>query len=166
MKYSNLLGIALAVGMLPSSLDAAEPNTTTRNSHNTAHNNDNDRVTPAGLVRASELMNKAIYNRAEEQVGVVNDVVLDTNTGKIKYVALSTGGFLGLGDALHAVPWKAFKSEHQDGEKVCVLNVSNEQLEDAEGFDQDNWPNMADRNWSMKNDRQYDSRTHQQPAQR
>ena len=178
MKYSTFLGVALALGVSPMALWAAEePANSAANGHaytqgadgtsqpyearkaNTDNQNAyaDDQVTPKGLLRASELMNKAVYNNAEEQVGTIYDVVLDTNSGNIKYVAISTGGFLGVGDALHAVPWKALKCETQDGERVAVLNVDSDTLSDAKGFDQENWPNMADRQWQQQNDRQYQS---------
>ncbi len=114
---------------------------------------DSDKLVPAGLVRASEMMNKAVYNSNEEQVGTIYDVVLDQKSGKIAYVALSTGGFLGLGDKMFAVPYDAFSTRIQDEERVCVLNVSQESLESAQGFNQDNWPNQADSTWMKNNNR-------------
>ena len=115
MKYSTFLGVALALGITPTALWAGENSAATDNQpmhqsqtaqsyeaqkvatgdRSQAYDQD-DQVTPKGLVRASEMMNKAVYNNEDEQVGSIYDVVLDTNSGKIKYVALSTGGFLGI----------------------------------------------------------------------
>ncbi|QDV80254.1 PRC-barrel domain-containing protein [Botrimarina mediterranea] len=168
MKYS-ILSAALALGIAPAMLVAQQPanqpgvsqpyetnkavaddRTVDRNEIDRA-----DEVTPTGLIRASQMMNAAVYNNAEEQVGTISDVVLDQRTGQARYVALSTGGFLGLGDALHAIPFKSVKTQVHDGDEVFVLNVDAERLENAKGFDQDNWPNMGDRNWQQTNDRQY-----------
>lgn len=172
MKFSTLLGVAVALGVSPATLWAADVDVQAGPAHvkvDTSRRGDadrheankpattthSDRQTPKGLLRASEMMNQAVYNRDEEQVGTITDVVLDTKSGDIKYVALSTGGFLGLGDELHAVPWKSLSCETRDGERYCVLDVDQDRLEKAEGFDQDNWPNMADKKWCDANDRQY-----------
>jgi sporulation protein YlmC with PRC-barrel domain len=171
MKYS-ILSAALALGLTPALLvaqqTAAQPGTTqpyeanrvgTDGRINDGVVNDDvdlaDEVVPMGLIRASQLMNVAVYNNADEQVGTISDIVLDKQTGQARYAAVSTGGFLGLGDALHAIPFKALKSTVRDGDEIFILNVDSDHLSKAEGFDQDNWPNMADRTWQQKNDRQY-----------
>ena len=76
------------------------------------------------------------------------------------------GGFLGMGDKLFAVPWNAIECRPQEGETstaeqadhVAIVNVSREQLKDSEGFDQDNWPDMANEQWRQINDRPYEAR--------
>jgi sporulation protein YlmC with PRC-barrel domain len=168
MKYS-ILSVALALGLAPAMLVAQQPatqpgapapyqtNKAVADSR-TVDATDIDRadeVVPMGLIRASQLMNVAVYNNEDEQVGTISDIVLDKNTGQARYVAVSTGGFLGLGDALHAIPFKALKSTVRDGDETFILNVDSDHLSNAKGFDQDNWPNMGDRSWQQTNDRQY-----------
>jgi len=169
MKFS-ILSAALAIGLAPAMLVAQEPalqpSTTVPHQSNkvaTDGRTDIDRAdeaVPAGLIRASQLMNVAVYNNAEEQVGTISDIVLDKHSGQVRYAAVSTGGFLGLGDALHAIPFKALKTSVHDGDEVFILNVDSDHLSNAKGFDQDNWPNMADRNWQQTNDRQYGDYDH------
>jgi hypothetical protein len=67
--------------------------------------------------------------------------MLDIPSGRIAYAVLSFGGFLGIGDKLFAVPWSSLtidESEHQ-----FILNVDRQTLENAPGFDKDNWPDMG-----------------------
>jgi sporulation protein YlmC with PRC-barrel domain len=164
MKYS-ILSVALALGLAPAMLVAQQPATQPgapapyqSNKVAVDSRTDIDRAdeaVPMGLIRASQLMNVAVYNNADEQVGTISDIVLDKNTGQARYAAVSTGGFLGLGDALHAIPFKALKSTVRDGDETFILNVDSDHLSNAKGFDQDNWPNMGDRNWQQTNDRQY-----------
>ncbi|MBB3209195.1 sporulation protein YlmC with PRC-barrel domain [Rhodopirellula rubra] len=106
-----------------------------------------DDVTASGQIRASQLIGQNIYNKAEESIGEINDVVMDASTGKIAYVAVSYGGMLGLGDSLFAVPFKAFKcTKEQDGDDYHMcLDVTKQQLENAKGFNQDRWPAAADK---------------------
>ncbi len=109
-------------------------------------------------VRASEVIGMNIYNPEGEDVGEVNDIVLDPNTGKMRYAAVTYGGFLGIGDELFAVPWEAFQctQDPEDPEEHrLTLDVSKEQLEGAQGFNQDNWPNFADPNFAQELDKRY-----------
>lgn len=50
-----------------------------------------------------------------------------------------------MGNKLFAIPWEALKVD-QDG-KCFILDVDKTQLENAPGFDKDNWPDMADQTW-------------------
>jgi sporulation protein YlmC with PRC-barrel domain len=111
------------------------------------------------IVRASELIGLNVQNSQDETVGEINDLVIDTNTGNLRYVALSAGGVLGVGDNLFAVPWTAFECRRDGDEHVVVLNVDKETLQNAKGFNQDNWPNFADEQWQIENDRFYAPRS-------
>jgi hypothetical protein len=61
---------------------------------------------------------------------------------------LSFGGFLGVGDKLFAVPWRALKLDTDN--KCFILDVDKDRLRDAPGFDKDHWPSMADTQWASK----------------
>ncbi len=117
-----------------------------------------DDKTTGAMIRASQLTGMNIENSQGESVGEVNDIVLDANNGRVKYLAVTYGGFLGLGDKLFAVPYEAFAC-HQDpddaDEHVLVLDVTQKQLEGAQGFDQDHWPNFADRTFTQDLDDRY-----------
>jgi hypothetical protein len=68
----------------------------------------------------------------------------------VRYAVLAFGGFLGMGEKYFAVPWEALKpapgQQPGDREKY-VLDIDQERLKNAPGFDKNNWPNMADRSW-------------------
>lgn len=117
-----------------------------------------DNVTRGSHFRVSQIIGTNIYNTKDESVGEVKDVVLDANTGRIGYAAVTYGGFLGIGDKMFAVPWEAFQvktdKNDRDDYHLC-LDVSQEKLEGAKGFDQDNWPNFADQNWAQELDNRY-----------
>jgi PRC-barrel domain len=86
-----------------------------------------------------------VVNAQNEDLGKIEDLVLDAGAGRIAYAVLSFGGFLGMGDKYFAIPWNAFHFNLP--EKRAVLNVDKKLLENAPGFDKDNWPNMADSVW-------------------
>ncbi|WP_376694871.1 PRC-barrel domain-containing protein [Wenzhouxiangella sp. EGI_FJ10305] len=100
------------------------------------------------LLSATTLTGDEVRNRYGEKLGHVKDFVLDMDNGRIRYVVMSFGGFLGMGDRLFAVPWSALDL---DAENQCfLLDVGIERLKAAPGFDKDNWPDMADEQWAGK----------------
>jgi sporulation protein YlmC with PRC-barrel domain len=98
------------------------------------------------LMGADTLNGNDVYNTADEDLGDIKEIMLDVASGKVAYAVLSFGGVFGLGEKLFAVPWKALKLDTVN--KRFVLDVSKERLENAPGFDKDDWPDMTDRNWA------------------
>ena len=98
------------------------------------------------LMGADTLNGNDVYNQKDEDLGDIKEIMINMQTGRISYAVLSFGGFLSLGEKLFAVPWDALKLDTEN--KRFVLNVDKERLEDAPGFDKDNWPNMADSAWA------------------
>jgi len=94
---------------------------------------------------ASTITGDTVRNAAGEELGHIEDLMMDTDSGRISYAVLSFGGFLGMGDKLFAIPWPAMTLDTEN--KSFILNVSKEKLENAPGFDKNNWPDMADREW-------------------
>src|ERR1039457_5080497 len=86
-----------------------------------------------------------VVNAQDEELGKIEDLVLDAGAGRIAYAVLSFGGFLGMGAKYFAIPWNPFHFNLK--ENRAVLNVDKKKLESAPGFDKDNWPNMADSTW-------------------
>jgi sporulation protein YlmC with PRC-barrel domain len=97
------------------------------------------------IISAGTLMGDAVRNSAGEGLGKIEEIMIDVNNGKIAYAVLSFGGFLGIGDKLFAVPWDALTLNSASQE--FILDVDKEVLENAPGFDKDNWPDMADSTW-------------------
>ena len=106
--------------------------------------------------RLSSLTGMQVRNPSGEELGTIDDYVIDMETGRISYVALSFGGFLGLGDKLFAIPFNAMTLHHDaDNNYYFVLAVPKENLEKAPGFDKEHWPNVADPKWSEEIDHYY-----------
>jgi len=98
------------------------------------------------VLSASTISGDAVVNREGESLGKVEDVMIDLNGNRVAYAVLSFGGFLGMGNKLFAVP---FESLELDGpNKRFILDVPKDSLENAPGFDKDNWPNFADKTWA------------------
>jgi sporulation protein YlmC with PRC-barrel domain len=94
------------------------------------------------IMSSGTLKGDSVHNSEGENLGKIEDFMLDMESGRIRYAVLSFGGIAGFGDKLFAVPPETLKI---DTDKKClVLNVAKERLKDAPGFDKDNWPNFAD----------------------
>lgn len=100
------------------------------------------------VLSASTLSGGAVRNSKGEDLGTIEDFMLDIDSGRIAYAVLSFGGTLGVGNKLFAVPAEALQIDRN--EHCFVLDAERESLEDAPGFDRDDWPDFADRTWGMK----------------
>lgn len=100
------------------------------------------------IMSASTLEGDEIVNTRGEKLGDLEEVMLDVATGRIAYAVLASGGFLGMGEKLFAIPWSALTLDPEN--KCFILDVDKERLEQAPGFDKDHWPAMADRSWAAQ----------------
>jgi len=97
------------------------------------------------VLSASTLIGDDIRNPQGEDLGTVKEIMLDIANKTVAYVVVSYGGFLGLGDKLFAIPFERFTVD--EDEKCFVLDLDEEALKNAPGFDKDNWPDFADVTW-------------------
>lgn len=105
------------------------------------------------IMSASSLSGDRVKNTADEDLGKVTELMIDVPSGRVAYAVLSFGGVLGMGDRLFAVPWDALTLD--EDKKEFILNADKATLENAPGFDKDNWPDMADPDWGSRVYRHY-----------
>jgi len=116
-----------------------------------------------GMCRATKAFGTDVEDASGKNIGDVDDIVVDDATGRIAYGVLSFGGFLGVGDKLFAIPWRALKPSSKDEGKL-VLDVPKERLEKAPGFDKKSWPDMADHRWGRDMYRYYGEKPYWESA--
>ncbi|MEZ5361933.1 MAG: PRC-barrel domain-containing protein [Bryobacterales bacterium] len=97
---------------------------------------------------ATTINGDKVVNPKGEDLGKIEDLMVDLGSGRVSYAVLSFGGFLGIGDKLFALPWPSLQLD-SDNQRF-ILDISKERLEKAPGFDKDHWPNMADRTWGAE----------------
>ena len=100
------------------------------------------------VLSASTLAGDAVKNAAGENLGKVDEIMIDLTSGRVAYAVLSFGGILRMGNKLFAVPWEVLTVD--EDQKCFILNVDKTTLENAPGFDKDNWPDMADPTWGQQ----------------
>ena len=99
------------------------------------------------VLAASTLAKDSVYNRSDDELGSIKEVMIDVPSGRVAYAVLAVGGFLGMGERLFALPWESLVLD--EDRKCCVLDADKSRFEDAPGCDKSNWPDMADPTWGL-----------------
>jgi len=107
------------------------------------------------IMAADTLEGDRVVNAAGDQLGKIRDIMIDVPNGRIAYAVLSSGGVMGLGDKLFAIPWNALVLD-ADNHRF-VLDIDKERLKNAPGFDKDHWPSMADSRFAQSVYEYYDT---------
>lgn len=94
---------------------------------------------------ASTLAGDKVVNFQNEEIGKVEEIMIDVHTGRVAYVVISFGGILGVGTKLFAVPWASIRVDTE--RKVFVMNADKALLERAPGFDKNDWPATPNGKW-------------------
>jgi sporulation protein YlmC with PRC-barrel domain len=92
--------------------------------------------------KASDVIGMTVKNYQDEKLGAVEDLAVDLESGRIVQVIISTGGFLGVGDRLTAVPPGAL--HHDVANKVLHLDANKEKLKSAPEFKTAKWAECCD----------------------
>ena len=105
---------------------------------------------PLKYLTATSIIGDKVFNKKDEHLGEIKDIMIDVNSGKIEYVIIECGGFLGIGGKYFALPFSSLKVDAEN--KSFILDQDQETLKNAPGFDKDHWPET--------NDHYYDSSTY------
>src|SRR5215471_18690518 len=81
------------------------------------------------VLSSSSICSDHVKNSAGDDLGKVEDLMIDLDSGRIAYAVLSFGGFLKMGNKLFAIPWEALKADTVN--KQFILNVDKALLENA-----------------------------------
>jgi sporulation protein YlmC with PRC-barrel domain len=101
--------------------------------------------------RASRIIGTDVRNAQGEKIGDIKDLVLDAQ-GRATVAIVSTGGFLGIGDRLHAVPWDSLQRFIGDDR---LLDIDRARLRHAPALDARTLLLLDDERWLAENRRHY-----------
>lgn len=148
MTHARALTIALlvAAATLAAASAAGQPAAAASSAMTPAERHDWERSH-----RVSRIIGTDVRTKSGERIGDIRDLMVDDH-GVIRLAIVSTGGFLGVGDRLHAVPWEALTLGSKDDR---VLDIDKEHLQRAPGFTSRTWPNLGDERWMADNRRYY-----------
>lgn len=100
------------------------------------------------VLSATTMIGDDVRNSQGEDLGSIEEFMIDLNRGCISYAVLSFGGVVGLGDKLFAIPWDQLTLSTEEHE--FILDVDRDTLKEAPGFNQDNWPDTTSPDWDAK----------------
>lgn len=93
------------------------------------------------VLSSSTITGTNVYNSRDEKLGDIKDIMIDTSTGTISYGVLSVSDGL-FSNKYFAVPFEAMQFDTV--KERIIIDVSEDWLDNAPGFDKNNWPNTAD----------------------
>ncbi|MGI3899046.1 MAG: PRC-barrel domain-containing protein [Janthinobacterium lividum] len=84
------------------------------------------------LIASDKVQGTEVFGRNGERLGTVYNFMVDKITGRVAYAVMSFGGFLGLGERYHPLPWEALTYDPTRG--GYVVDLDREKLEHAPSF--------------------------------
>jgi sporulation protein YlmC with PRC-barrel domain len=104
---------------------------------------------PSGrLISADQVNGTNVYDTQGEKLGSVEDLMIDKVSGRIAYAVLSFGGFLGIGDKHHPLPWGTLKYDPSIG--GYVVGLDRRILEGSPAYADDESVAWDDRTWGQQ----------------
>lgn len=100
------------------------------------------------LIGADKVSGTAVYNAAGDDLGSIHDVIIDKHSGQVAYAVMSFGGFLGIGEKYHPLPWSVLNYDLDKG--GYVVHLTREQLEGAPQFGPEEPPHWDDRDYEKR----------------
>ena len=80
-------------------------------------------------IRAKKVLGTSVKNTIGQKIGEIEDIVLDKTSNNILFAVIGFGGFLGVKEKFHPVPWSAL--DYNEVENSYVVPFSKEQLQAA-----------------------------------
>jgi hypothetical protein len=74
------------------------------------------------LIASNKVEGTAVYDRTGRHHGAVHNFMVDKVSGQVAYAVLAFGGFLGLGENHHPLPWKALTYSTELGGYVVDID--------------------------------------------
>ena len=100
------------------------------------------------LIAADKVEGTKVCNAQGDKLGSIENVMIDKMSGKVAYAVMSFGGFLGMGEKRHALPWSVLKYDtNQDG---YVVNLDKKTLETAPTYEPGQVVDWNDRAWGKR----------------
>jgi sporulation protein YlmC with PRC-barrel domain len=84
------------------------------------------------LITASRVKGTAVFNLDGDRIGHVEELSIERESGQVRYALMSFGGFLGIGDKLHPIPWRLLK--YNTTHIGYVIPLNRKELEDAPNY--------------------------------
>jgi sporulation protein YlmC with PRC-barrel domain len=105
------------------------------------------------LIAAEKVRGTAVYNSAGDSLGSIHDLMIDKRSGRVAYAVMSFGGFLGIGEKYHPLPWNVLT--YDEGKGGYNIDLTSDQLRDAPSYSMDELSRFGARTADDKVDSYY-----------
>jgi len=99
-------------------------------------------LAPQALIFASKVNNTPVINADGDRIGHIEDVAIDKRTGQVAYAVLSFGGFLGLGEKYHPLPWPLLT--YDTVHNAYVVSLAKDELSAAPSYTKEELADIGD----------------------
>jgi hypothetical protein len=93
------------------------------------------------LISADKVVGTAVYNGLGEKLGSVYGLMVNKLNGQVAYAVMSFGGFLGMGESYHPLPWRILTYSPKMG--GYVVDLDKRRLEGAPSYTLSTEPDWA-----------------------
>lgn len=97
------------------------------------------------MLLLSKMTDQTVRTQGQEDLGEVESVVFDASSGKLAFVVVGVGGFLGIGETKTAIPWSAIQVEPD--KRLMAVNIDRDAIGNAPRIESDDWAELRDRNF-------------------
>ena len=80
-------------------------------------------------IRAKKVIGTGVKDAKGKKIGQIEDIVLDKQSNNIMFAVVSFGGFLGMAEKYHPLPWSSL--DYDDADNAYVVNFTEQQLRSA-----------------------------------
>ena len=108
------------------------------------------------LISSEKVEGTAVVNPQGDDLGHINEIMIDKVSGQVAYAVLKYGSFLGMGGKLFALPWDQLTYDTRYA--AYVVGISPDRLKAAPSFDENARPNFDDPQWGQRVHDYYGSR--------
>ena len=102
------------------------------------------------LISSDKVDGTDVYSRNGDHLGTVHDVMIDKRTGQVEYAIMSFGGFLGIGESYHPLPWRTLT--YDTTMSGYVVDVDRTRLDLAPRYTSSSLPDWSDRGYRSRID--------------
>jgi PRC-barrel domain len=101
------------------------------------------------LIAADKVQGTDVFNNGGDRLGSIHDLMIDKETGQVAYAIMSFGGFLGIGNSYHPLPWSLLRYDTNLGGGY-VVEIDENRLEDAPSYPVGTEPAWGDAEYERK----------------
>lgn len=105
--------------------------------------------------QSKNVIGMPVKNSEKQNLGDIEEIVVDIESGSIAHAVLSFNGFFGFSEKFFAIPWREFTLKHHKDGSYFILDTDRDKLSAMAGFNKKDWPDMANDDWDAELDQLY-----------